>query len=281
MPRTMGAFDGQVAFVTGASSGIGAALARELARQGADVALAARRRDRLEALAAEIRAGSRRALALECDVARDGDVERAMARTAAELGRVDVVVANAGFGVVGALERLSLEDYRRQFETNVFGVLRTVYAGLPELRRTRGRLVLVGSVSGHVALPGSSAYAMSKFALRALAEALDGELAPHGVSVTLVSPGLVRTEIHEVDSRGVRHPGARHPAPDWLRMPADRAARRIARAVARRRREVVLTALAHVSVRARRLCPRAFAWFVRTFRVRSRSDPGRAPSHEG
>src|SRR2546425_1726539 len=151
--RHMGTFAGRVAFITGASSGIGAALAREFARQGADLALAARRLDRLEALAAELASTGRRALALPCDVTKDGDLERAVARTTAELGRVDVLVANAGFGVVGRLDGLTLEDYRRQLETNVFGVLRTIYAGLAELRRARGRLVIVGSVSGHVATP--------------------------------------------------------------------------------------------------------------------------------
>jgi len=99
------------------------------------MALAARRLDRLEALAAEIGATGRRALAIPCDVTRDGDLERAAGLARAAFGKLDVVVANAGFGVVGALETLALDDYRRQFETNVFGVLRTVYATLDELRR--------------------------------------------------------------------------------------------------------------------------------------------------
>ncbi|HEX5814554.1 MAG TPA: SDR family NAD(P)-dependent oxidoreductase, partial [Methylomirabilota bacterium] len=147
---------------------MGAALAREFARRGADVVLAARRVDRLDALAQDLERRGRRALAVACDVTRDGDVERAVAAARAAFGRLDVVVANAGFGVVGAVERLTLDDYRRQFETNVFGVLRTVRAALPELKRTAGRLAIVGSVSGHVATPGSSPYAMSKFAVRAL-----------------------------------------------------------------------------------------------------------------
>jgi short-subunit dehydrogenase len=276
----MGAFDGQVALVTGASSGLGEALARELARRGADVALFARRGDRLDALASALRAGGRRALPITGDVTRDGDLERAVAQTVAELGRLDVLVANAGFGVVGGLETLALDDYRRQFETNVFGVLRTIYAGLAELSRTRGRLVIVGSVSGHVAVPGGSPYAMSKFALRALAEALDGELHGRGVSVTLASPGFVRTEFHEVDNRGVRHPGARHPAPDLVRMPAARAARIIVRAIARRRREVVVTALARITVALHRLLPGVWAWLVRSAGVRARPEPTRRAGAE-
>jgi short-subunit dehydrogenase len=268
-------FAGQVVFITGASSGIGAALAREFARNGADLALAARRTDRLEVLATELRGPGRRVLALPCDVTRDRDVKRAVAATVSELGRIDVVVANAGFGVVGSLERLTLEDYRRQFETNVFGVLRTVFAGLSELRRNRGRLVIVGSVSGHVALPGSSPYSMSKFAVRALAEALDFELRPAGVSVTLVSPGFVDTEIHQVDNQGVRHPEVRPRAPAFTRTTADRAARRIVRAVARRRREVLITWLAHLTLWVRRYLPTLYVWTVRAFGVRTRPEPGR------
>ena len=159
-----------VVFITGASSGIGEALAREWARRGADLALAARRVDRLERLAAELEAQhARRPLVIPCDVTRDGDLERAVARTLEAFGRLDVAVANAGFGVVGPVASLTLEDYRRQFETNVFGVLRTVYATLPALRASRGRLAIIGSVSGYLGMPGTSAYAMSKFAVRALA----------------------------------------------------------------------------------------------------------------
>src|SRR5262249_32705390 len=156
----------------GASSGIGAALAREFAREGADVALAARRLPRLEALAAEIGRTGRRAGVIPCDLTRDGDLERAAERARAALGQPGVGVANAGFGVPGTLETLSIDDYRRQFETNVFGVLRTVYATLDDLKTTRGRLVLIGSVSGHVAVPGASAYSMSKFAVHGLAATL-------------------------------------------------------------------------------------------------------------
>jgi short-subunit dehydrogenase len=262
-----------VVFITGASSGIGAALAREFARRGADLALAARRVERLEALADELRHAGRRALVLSCDVTCDGDLERAAARTREEPGPIHVLVTNAGFGVVGPFRALTLDDYRRQFETNVFGLLRALGAGLADLEAPRGHLVLLGSVSGHVALPGASPYAMSKFAVRALAQSLDFELRPRGVSVTLVSPGLVDTEIHEVDNLGLRHPGARRRAPRWVRMSASRAARLIVRAVARRRREVVLTALGKVTVFVHRHAPRLFTWAVRTFGVRTRSQP--------
>ena len=263
-------FAGQAVFITGASSGIGAALAREFARAGADVALTARRVDRLEQLAAEIVATGRRALVLPCDVTLDGELERAAARTRETLGRIDVVVANAGFGVVGPLESLTLDDYRYQFETNVFGVLRTVYATLEDVKKARGRVVLLGSVSGHVALPGSTAYSMSKFAVRALAESLAHELAPTGVTVTLISPGFVQTEIRQVDNRGQWHADAREPLPRLLIMPAHTAARHIVRAVARRRRESIITSHGKLAVFVQRHAPWLVRAVVRRFGVRSR-----------
>jgi len=263
-------FAGQVALITGASSGIGAALARELARQGADVVLAARRADRLAAVAREVEGLGRRAVVVACDVTVDGDVERAAAQAHERFGRLDVVVANAGFGVVGPVEALALDDYRRQFETNVFGVLRTVHATLPYLRGARGRLVILGSVSGWIATPRSSPYAMSKFAVRALADALGHELAPAGVSVTHVSPGLVASEIRRVDNAGRFQPDADEPAPAWLIMPAERAAHLIVRAARRRRRQVVITAHGRVGVLLQRLCPWLVAGVIRRFGLQSR-----------
>jgi short-subunit dehydrogenase len=237
----MGTHAGKVALITGASAGIGAALARELAREGADLVLAARREDRLRDLAREIEATGRNAIVVGCDVTRDGDLERAVAAAVERYGRLDIAIANAGFGVAGRVEDLRLDDFRRQLDTNVFGVLRTFYASLPELRKTRGQFVVVGSVAGHVPTPATSAYCMSKFAVRGFAESIHDELAASGVSVTLVSPGFVDSDIRRVDNYGKVHERAPDPVPAWLRMPTDRAARTIARAIRRRRREVVVT----------------------------------------
>jgi short-subunit dehydrogenase len=267
----MGALSGHVAFITGASSGIGAALAREFSRRGAAIALAARRFDRLEMLAQEIGAGGGRAVALACDVTRDGDLERAVAGAQERFGRIDIAVANAGFGVIGPFERLTVDDYRRQFETNVFGVLRTVHATLDELKRTRGRLTIIGSMAGHLSAPGTSAYSMSKFAVRALAEALGHELRPAGVSVTLISPGFVESEIHQIDNRGMHRPNARDPV-KHLRMPADKAARQIVAATIRRRRERVITAHGKLFVFVSRHAPGLLGGLMRMARPRHRPE---------
>jgi short-subunit dehydrogenase len=237
--------------------------------------LAARRRDRLDALAENIRQLGRRALAICSDVRTDGDLERAMAEAITTLGAIDVVVANAGFGVAGELRRLSLSDYRRQFETNVFGVLRTVYASLPELEKTRGTLVIIGSVAGHVAAPGGTPYAMSKFAVRALAEGLGHEMASRGVAVVLVSPGFVESELRQIDNEGRFRPEAHDRVPAWLVMSSMTAARKIVRAVARRRREIVITGHGKVFVFVQRHAPWLVARLIRTLRIRGRAEPRR------
>lgn len=207
-------FRGHVALVTGASSGIGAELAREISRRGGNVVAAARRLDRLETLAQELSRSGGSVLAVGCDVTRREDLDRCVSRAREVFGRLDTVIANAGFGVVGKFEDLTVEDYRRQFETNVFGVLQTAFAALDDLKKSRGRLVLIGSVAGFVPTPGSSPYSMSKFAVRALAGALRTELAPHGISVTHIAPGFIKSEIYQIDNAGsfsprLEEPGAR------------------------------------------------------------------------
>jgi NAD(P)-dependent dehydrogenase (short-subunit alcohol dehydrogenase family) len=257
-------------FITGASAGIGAALAVAFAREGARVALAARRLDRLDAVKREVDAAGGLALAVECDVTDRASLAAAVARTVEAFGGIDVAVANAGFGVSGPFERLTTDDYRRQFETNVFGVIETAYATLPHLKASRGRLGIVASVLGRVGAPSTSAYNSSKFALVGFGESIYYELAEAGVSTTLILPGVVESEFRRVDSQGVFRPERVETAPAWLVVPKERAAREILRALRRRRPEAVITGHGKVAVFFHRHFPRTFRTLMR-LAARSRS----------
>jgi short-subunit dehydrogenase len=191
MPNLHSFFQNKSIFITGASSGIGEELALQLAQLDARLTITARRRELLDQLAQKITASGKPApLVVPADVTNDTDLPHAVDEALRVHNRLDIVIANAGFGVVAHFNKLSLDDYRRQFETNVFGLLRTVYATLPAIEKSHGNVVLIGSVAGWAASPGASPYAMSKFAVRALANAITPELALSGVKVTLISPGF-------------------------------------------------------------------------------------------
>ncbi len=242
--------------ITGASAGIGAALAREAAAQGACVVLGARREDRVLALAAELSSQGKAALGVRCDVTVDGDVEKMVNAAVERFGAVDVLIANAGFGIQGRLADLSLDDYRRQFETNVFGVLRSIKAALPELTKSSGAIGVVGSTNGYLSFPGWSAYCMSKHAARSLCASLRHELAPIGVSVTHLALGFVESEFRKVRNDGAVQPDAPELIPGFLIMSSAQAAREILKAVAARREEAVITRHARLAIGFERHTPR-------------------------
>jgi len=252
----------KTALITGASSGIGEALARELARRGAQLVLLARRRDRLEQLASELAEGGCRILFEEADVAHDGDIERAVEKAHAKLGPLDLVIANAGISIGGQLARLSLADHRRQLETNYFGVLRTFIATRDDLLARRGGFAVVGSVNGYFPLPGGGPYAVSKFAVRAFCDTLRMEMKPHGVSVTHIIPGFIATEFRKIDNQGRLHPDRKDAAPAWLQMPARRAAEEIADALTLRQAECILTGHGKAAVWMQHFLPGALEYLA-------------------
>ena len=261
MNKKLAFFQGKAVLITGASSGIGEELGWQLGQAGAQLTLAARRRELLDQLAQRIVAAGKPApLVVQCDVTQDGSLQKAVEESVRHWGKLDVAIANAGFGVVGPLKKLTLEDYRRQFETNVFGALRTIYAALPEIEKTNGNITLIGSVSGWAATPGASPYNMSKFAVRALANAITPELRLAGVKVTLISPGFVASDIRRVDNHGQFHEHAKEPIPAWLIMPTDKAVRQILRAIAKGKREAIITGHGKALVFLERFMP----WVIRT-----------------
>src|SRR5438094_1857379 len=189
-------YQGTAGIVTGASSGIGAQLARDLAARGMRVALVARRRDRLEALAAEIRAARGDAWAVEGDVADRASIERAVAGVLERHGRIDLLVNNAGYGRHVLFKDHPVEDIERMMRTNYLGPVWAMKAVLPAMRaRRRGWIVNVSSVAGKLGQPDEAAYSATKFAVAGLSEALALELAPLGIHVMTVYPALVRTEM--------------------------------------------------------------------------------------
>ena len=187
---------GKVVAVTGASSGIGEATALACAKAGAAVALAARRGERIERLAAQIAGDGGRALAVEADVADEQQAGAFVARANDELGRLDVLVNNAGTMLLGPIAGAPTEEWRRMIDVNVYGVLYCTHAALPLMTaQGGGHIVNVSSVAGRVARQGSGVYNLTKFGIGAFSESLRQEGVALGVRVTLIEPGAVATEL--------------------------------------------------------------------------------------
>lgn len=198
----MTTLDGTVALVTGASSGIGEATALALAAQGASVALAARRKDRLDDLAGRLAATGTKVLVLETDVTQEEQARAAVERTVAELGRLDTLVNNAGVMLLGPMEQAPMQEWQRMVELNVLGLMYCAHAALPHLLsaaadgpRQVADMVNISSVAGRVARAGSGVYNATKFGVGAFSESLRQEVTKRHVRVSLVEPGAVATEL--------------------------------------------------------------------------------------
>lgn len=237
----MPTFQDHIVWITGASSGIGRALAHTFADEGAHVAVSARRENLLHDLTNEVEAKGRRALPLPCDVTDEAQIEKTVDEIIRHFGQLDVAVANAGFGVTGRVEDLGADEWRRQLDVNVVGLAMTARYALPHLRETKGRLALVGSVGAMIPTPTMSAYSASKAAVRMIGQTLAMELHGSGVTCTTLHPGFVESNITRVDNEGNFHPDRDDPRPEALRWPTDRAARTMVQAIHRRKREYVFT----------------------------------------
>ena len=234
-------FDNKVVWITGGGSGIGRALAFAFAKEGAAVAISGRREDRLHEVVEELESKGTKALGVRCDVTDEASVAEAVQKVVRTLGGLDVAVANAGFSVAGRIEKLSAADWRRQLDVNVIGVAMTARYALPHLRESKGRLALIGSISSMLVAPGFGAYSASKYAVRAIGQALAAELHGSGVSCTTIHPGYIESEIAQVDNQGRFDPQREDRRPKNLMWPADRAARVIVDAIAKRKREYTFT----------------------------------------
>jgi NAD(P)-dependent dehydrogenase (short-subunit alcohol dehydrogenase family) len=227
--------DGKVALVTGASMGIGEAIARRFAAEGARVALAARSVGKLEAVA---RALPTEALVVPADVSQPDQVRAMVARTIEYFGRLDILVNNAAVGMYASVAEMKPEQFEHLVATNYLGPVHAIQAAVPQMRKQGGgTIVNISSVAGKVAIPWMGAYCSSKFALNALSSSLRMELRTENIHVVIVCPGRVRT------------PFTKNAYKDFATRPlypggisADRVALAVLRAVLRRRREIVVPA---------------------------------------
>lgn len=185
---------GKVVVITGASSGLGEAAARHLARDGAKLVLGARRLDRLEALAKELKLGA--GAVIQTDVSKRDEVKRLVDSAVAAHGRIDVIVNNAGLMPSSFLENLHVEEWERMIDVNIKGVLYGIAAALPHMiAQKSGHVVNVASVAGHKTGPGGAVYSATKHAVRVISEGLRQEVKAHNIRTTIISPGAVATEL--------------------------------------------------------------------------------------
>jgi short-subunit dehydrogenase len=258
MPRSL---QNSRAIVTGASSGIGRAIAFELARQGCDVVIGARREDRLEATAREIRALGRRAVTVVGDITAAQVRAALVAAAEAELGGLDVLVNNAGIGAIGPFAAADEERLRRVMEVNFFAPVELTRAALPLLRRSAAPIVVnVGSVLGHVAVPDKSEYCASKFALHGFTDALREELAAERIAVLLVSPSTTASEFFD---RVIASPDGQPARVGRWQMTPEKVARRVVKAIRRGKREIILPLSGGLLVWADRWLPDVVSWLLR------------------
>lgn len=241
----------RVVLITGASMGIGEALAHAYAAENARVVLAARSADRLQQVAAKLPAG--RALAVPVDVTDRRALPDLVDRTLKSFGRVDILVNNAGIGLYAPVADMEEQHFRKLFELNVFAPIHLIQTVLPQMKfRREGLIVNVASVVGHVALPLMGAYSASKFALRAFTDSLRVELKPFGIGVLGVYPGTIRTPFSENALAG---------APQRFRgrpggISAEQCARAIVAACKKDKRDLVVPASMHAFIGVCRWFPR-------------------------
>ena len=246
----------KVAIVTGASSGIGEATARAFGREGAKVVLAARRVDKLQALAQEINSMNTGAqtLVIQADLSKLEDIQAMIAQTLERFGRIDILVNNAGFGRLDWLENLDpIKDIQAQIDLNVLGVIQTTRQVLPVMMEQRaGSIINMCSMAGLVATPTYTVYAASKHAVHGFSEALRREVKPWGIDVSLIYPGGVVTEF-------TQHAGIRRKTnartPTSMLLTAEQVANAVIKLVKHPRRMLIIPWLWSVTVFMNRFLP--------------------------
>jgi NAD(P)-dependent dehydrogenase (short-subunit alcohol dehydrogenase family) len=254
-------FRGKVALITGGSRGLGLVMARQLAGEGARLAIIAREAEELERASEDLSERGAEALAIQCDVTDRTQAEAAVRRVVERLGPVDVLINNAGVIQVGPMEVMTHEDYDEAMRTHFWGPLNMTLAALPEMKvRRAGRIVNISSIGGKISVPHLLPYSASKFALTGLSQGLRAELLKDGILVTTVCPGLMRTG----SPRNAIFKGKHRAEYAWFSIgdalpltsiSAERAARRILMACKRGEAEVVVTSQAKLAAKLAGVLP--------------------------
>ncbi|MCX6239875.1 MAG: SDR family oxidoreductase [Bacteroidia bacterium] len=230
---------GKVVIITGASSGIGRALAKEFFLRGANLALGARRIDQLETLKAELQSPD--ILCIETDVTQEADCKRLIELTIEKYGRIDILINNAGLSMRALFLDMDLEVMHRLMNVNFYGTVYCTKFALPYLLETKGSLVGVISIAGHVGLPGRTAYSASKFAVRGFLDTLRIEHLRNGLHVLVAAPGFTASEVRKVALTADGTPQGETPRNEGTMMSAETCATYIAEAIIKRKRELILT----------------------------------------
>ena len=256
----------KVIFITGASSGIGRVTALRCAEAGMDLALAARREDKLDEVAQAVTDKGRRALAIRCDVDQDEPTQAALQQAFDHFGRMDVIFANAGYGYFGEVDQTPESQHRAIFETNYFGTLRTLKFGLPLIRQTPDGLkhiLICSSAASEIGLPMFGAYSATKAAQDSIAGAMRAELRDEGIYVSSIHPVGTKTEFFDTASELSRSDALQHNAPDMFTQSAEYVADRIVACLRKPRAEVWPSVLARFGMAGATALPGLTAWVMK------------------
>ena len=231
--------NGKIVIITGASSGIGRALAKEFFSRGASLSLGARRIDQLEVLKLELHNSN--ILCVETDVTKETDCKRFIDLTIEKFGRIDIMINNAGISMRALFKDLDLEVMHRVMDVNFYGTVYCTKHALPYLLENKGSLVGVISIAGYVGLPGRTAYSASKFAVRGFLDTIRIEHLKSGLHVLVAAPGFTASEVRKVALTANGSPQGITPRNEGAMMSAETCAKYIAEAVKKRKRELILT----------------------------------------